>query len=351
MTATWPSEITGITRAGSINVDPLDLADVRGIARRIAETHPDEAALLERYVDGQRAQRPIEPPAMTAEEVEVLELVIANRRSEATQRVYKSAFERFRSWCESRMQTTEIMPVHSTTLILYLLDLFNNEYSQSSLNQVTAAVGHEHREHNLPDPSTDTRVRSFMSGVARARKEIAAKQAKPISSIEFETIEQSPATPTSIALIAVMRDAMLRAGEASRLEWSHITRDPDGSATLKIPFSKTDQTGQGDIRYLRRSTVALLYAFADHAELRPFPYHPDTIGRQISKACRLAGLGEGYSGHSPRVGMGIDLVRNGASLVELQREGRWKSPTMPAYYARNEEARRGAVARLMEKST
>ena len=30
----------------------------------------------------------------------------------------------------------------------------------------------------------------------------------------------------------------------------------------------------------------------------------------------------------------------------MQKEGRWKSTAMPAYYARNQEAHRGAVARF-----
>ena len=33
-------------------------------------------------------------------------------------------------------------------------------------------------------------------------------------------------------------------------------------------------------------------------------------------------------------------------MAEMQREGRWKSSSMPAYYVRNQEASRGAVARL-----
>ena len=52
------------------------------------------------------------------------------------------------------------------------------------------------------------------------------------------------------------------------------------------------------------------------------------------------------SGHSLRVGAAQSLVENGASLVDLQVAGRWKSPSMPAYYVRNQEASRGAVARL-----
>ena len=70
------------------------------------------------------------------------------------------------------------------------------------------------------------------------------------------------------------------------------------------------------------------------------------ISNRIKKAAAAAGLGDGFSGHSPRVGMARDLVRAGVELPSLMIAGRWRTPTMPAHYARNETAGRGAVAQL-----
>ena len=44
--------------------------------------------------------------------------------------------------------------------------------------------------------------------------------------------------------------------------------------------------------------------------------------RRVKAATKMAGLGEGFSAHSPRVGMAQDLSA----------AGRWDSPTMPAKY-------------------
>ena len=52
------------------------------------------------------------------------------------------------------------------------------------------------------------------------------------------------------------------------------------------------------------------------------------------------------SGHSLRIGTAQRLAEEGTSLVEIQKAGRWKSPDMPAYYVRGQEASQGAVARL-----
>ena len=50
-------------------------------------------------------------------------------------------------------------------------------------------------------------------------------------------------------------------------------------------------------------------------------------------------------GHSLRVGSARELAADGASLVELQQAGGWRSPTTPAVYVRRESATRGPVAR------
>ncbi|WP_419863002.1 hypothetical protein [Candidatus Poriferisodalis sp.] len=48
------------------------------------------------------------------------------------------------------------------------------------------------------------------------------------------------------------------------------------------------------------------------AELRPvFELSSNQISLRIKKAALAAGLGDGFSGHSPRVGMAQDLARIG----------------------------------------
>ena len=62
------------------------------------------------------------------------------------------------------------------------------------------------------------------------------------------------------------------------------------------------------------------------------------ISRRIDSMARAAGLGDGYSGHSGRVGLAIRMTRRGAPLQAVQTHGRWKSPAMPARYTRGEKA-------------
>ena len=62
------------------------------------------------------------------------------------------------------------------------------------------------------------------------------------------------------------------------------------------------------------------------------------ISRRIKAAAKMAGLGEWFNAHSPRVGMAQDLSAAGVDLQELMTAGRWDSPTMPARYTEAQAA-------------
>ena len=153
-----------------------------------------------------------------------------------------------------------------------------------------------------------------------------------------------------------MRDALLRRSEAAALTWRDLETAEDGSGRLAVRRSKTDQDGQGAVLYLSPQTVRDLQA------IRPESPDPDSpvfrlgagrIGARVREAAKAAGLedAESFSGHSGRVGMAQDLVKDGATLPEIMQAGRWTSPTMPAHYARAELAGQGAVARYHRRQS
>ena len=153
-----------------------------------------------------------------------------------------------------------------------------------------------------------------------------------------------------LALLEVMRDGLLRGSEASALRWGDLEFHTDGSGRLHVLRSKTDQTAEGAVLYLGPTAVdALLAIRPQEAVIDPgasvFGLSARQISRRIKAATKMAGLGEGFSAHSPRVGMAQDLSAAGAELPELMTAGRWESPTMPAKYTEAQAAGRGAVAR------
>ena len=72
---------------------------------------------------------------------------------------------------------------------------------------------------------------------------------------------------------------------------------------------------------------------------------PNSVRAAIKRRAAQAGIRGRVSGHSLRIGTAQKLAEAGTSLVEIQKEGRWKSSDMPAYCVRGQVASRGAVAR------
>ena len=164
---------------------------------------------------------------------------------------------------------------------------------------------------------------------------------------------ERPATATArgnkdVALCRVARDGMLRRSEISALTWQDVDFQEDGTARLTIRRSKTDQAGEGATLYLSRQTTAAVKLIEpiDVDATRPvFGLTGAQIARRIASAAVAAGLGEGFNGHSCRVGMAQDLAAAGVELPALMTAGRWQSERMPARYTQNQSAARGAIAR------
>ena len=157
-----------------------------------------------------------------------------------------------------------------------------------------------------------------------------------------------------VAIASVIRDGLLRVSEAAALAWADIAPAGEGTGVATVATvrrSKTDVEGQGQAVYLGTAAMASLAAIRpdDVDGAAPvFGLSARQLPRRIQAMARAAGLGEGFSGHSGRVGMAQDLAANGAELPALMVAGRWKSARMPARYTEKQALGRGAVARYYQ---
>ena len=186
----------------------------------------------------------------------------------------------------------------------------------------------------------------------------------------FETIEAAAWVPKNgewaektarratfdLALIALMRDCLLRRSEAAAVTWGDIKVEHAPGhvyGVLTIPFGKTDQYGNGEVAYISVSTLALLHDMATRCGRDPSRAHHTVFGikekqvaNRIKAACEHAGLPGRFGGHSPRVGMAMDLATYKTPLVGIMQSGRWRLPKTVVKYIRSIAAGDGAVARL-----
>jgi integrase len=229
------------------------------------------------------------------------------------------------------------------------------------------AIGAVHRLAGQPDPTKAEPVRQALKRMAR-QLGTRQKQAAPVNAYELRRITDTagprPIDQRDLALILLMRDLLARRSEAVALDVADVSFDPDGSGTVLIRRSKTDQTGEGRELYISPAAVAQLRHWLEVAAIvegaifravnkagRPGArLQSAEVARIIKRMARKAGLAaEAMSGHSCRVGMAQDLVAAGADVAGLMQAGRWKSMQMPARYSERLEAKRGVVAQLQHK--
>ena len=286
-----------------------------------------------------------------------------------TTKSYLAGWNDFTSWCIEH--NCPGLPAAPDVVGRYLEDLVETQgKALTTARNRLAAIAAAHRLGKHPDPVKDPLVKATLKRLAREygkpRKQANGLTSEALAAVKAtariqrvhqgkrrrkETESQAAMrAAVDLALLEVMRDGLLRLSEASALRWGDLEFHADGSGRLNVLRSKTDQTAEGAVLYLGPAAVnALLAIRPNEAVIDPaasvFGLSARQISRRIKTATKMAGLGEGFSGHSPRVGMAQDLSAAGAELPELMTAGRWDSPTMPAKYTEAQAAGRGAVVR------
>ncbi|WP_157986011.1 tyrosine-type recombinase/integrase, partial [Teichococcus vastitatis] len=245
-------------------------------------------------------------------------------------------------------------------------DMTDQAKRPATIRQMVWGIATLHRAAGLADPTKAEPVRLALKRMARTLG-VRQRQAAPLGELEVQrvlaTVGKRLADMRNIALLLVMRDLLARRSEVVALQVEDVEFSADGTGTATIRRSKTDQAGEGAVRWLAPRTCAALKAWMVGAEIVEGP-----LFRSIDKGGKVgasltdcsvphilkalaskAGVDAvRISGHSCRVGMAQDLVAAGAELPAVMQAGRWSTPTMPARYSERLAAGRGAVARFYE---
>ena len=284
--------------------------------------------------------------------VEAVEALLAP----GTRAVYASHWRKWQEWCSNN--NVSDLPATPESMAIYLA-YRAQRHSMNTVRTAAAAIGAYHTQAGCENPAAHIGVRKTLGGLANQYPG-RPRQVQGLTAIRLAGIAATAHMPryresraeaqlrgiTDLAMIGLMRDSLLRRGEAAALTWDDLTEESDGSGRLYIAHSKTDQTGEGAVAFVSRQTMGWLREMRETAGEREaiLGLCSHQIARRIVSAAAAAGLPGRYGGHSPRVGMALDLTEAGIELPSLMQVGRWKSPTMPALYIRNLTAGHNAVA-------
>ena len=298
------------------------------------------------------------PAVLTDEQRQRVADALEDAQADNTRLNYACQFGKFRLWCEREGQSPR--PVQPEVLAAYAAELADDGKSMATVRLAVSSIVDAHRRVGLDSPVT-AGVSETLRGLTR-RVVAAQRQAKPLDADALAAIRATALVPRTtrggslemegtarrrgrqdIALASVMSDAGLRISEVAALRWRDVLDAEDGAGLVYIERSKTDQAGEGAYVAVTSDTLAALKRLRQDSETwsdddLAFGLSRSQVSRRVASMAQAAGLGEGYSGHSGRVGLAIRMTRRGAPLQAVQTHGRWKSPSMPARYTRGEKA-------------
>ncbi|MYF52074.1 MAG: tyrosine-type recombinase/integrase [Gammaproteobacteria bacterium] len=151
-----------------------------------------------------------------------------------------------------------------------------------------------------------------------------------------------------MAMISKVADSGLRRSEVVALRWADIERQADGAGRISVQHSKTDQSGEG--AFVTMTELAMddsnRWREVQSGGDRPFQLTGETVRHRTAKAAKDAGLGEGFSGHSPRADMAVRMVERGAPKNAVMQQGHWRTSAALGRYTKNLKAVRRCVIRV-----
>ena len=350
----WRCEYRSRVRSGEI-AKPVRLTRVEQSKAEWAAARAERAAALLGV-----------PVGLTREEVERVGVDGVRRLSPVTVDGYASNWARFKDWLKIRdVSLVDVVDVH----VRVYVEKCAGRLSIGALNKVVSSLGHGFREYGFEvNPASSHLVSDYLWDLSLERKESAAQE-DPIREAECQVIIDRGFSPGRgprslrtdlywafvVALVRVMYDGMLRGGDASLVRWQDLSRYADGSGSLLIRHSKTDQLGRGEYTYVSATAREYLDLLQDLRRLLGtqeresdliFGVGVARMWTVIADVCADAGLVGRYGTHSMRIGGAQDLARAGFGLSMIMQAGRWESPEQVKLYIRGITVAEGAMAEL-----
>ena len=282
---------------------------------------------------------------------------IRDAKAENTHRAYGRSWAAFTSWAQAHGYQS--MPASPQAVALYLGRLAADGKALATINQARAAISHFHAAAGMQktdNPARHPVVAEAVKGWrnrAPSPKQAAALTAEALARVRetlrlprrgrggrmesAETAQQRAAL--DLAIIGVLADGGFRRSEAAALTWGDVELWDDGTGRLTIQKGK-NQPEPETVAVTAATARALQEIRPDDAELAVpvFGLTGEALANRVRVAARAAGLGDGFTGHSGRIGMARRMVAAGAPNAAVQRQGRWKHGDMVARYTRGETA-------------
>ena len=350
---------------------------------------PDEfadAVQKERRNDTGIDQHPVVQEAIAYYQSEFFERQGQMQPSSITR--LNNAWKVFVNWCIATGRYS--LPATAKTVEDYL-KTHSQTLHRNTLKIHLWAIGKMHVISGLPNPCKHRYVKGQMSQIVnqkvRGRERI--RQAPPFRESDLIALTQlwapshSPNKLRDLMILSICYETMLRKGNIENILIGDIEFLHDGTASILIPFTKTNHSGEDEVRLLSQPVTELVKRYLDLPDvnndascylLQRFKYSGKKIDKDTSKEAafgaelpvsakfivRVFARAQKaldkmeqakFSGHSARVGATQDLLDEGYTTLQVMQAGGWSSEKMVIQYGRHSAATKGGMALKRSKSS
>lgn len=311
------------------------------------------------------ASMAIEPPgnALPA----VVAALFEEDVTDTSAKAYRSDLIHFVDWCRHHGQCP--LPCTSVALVHFLTQHAEG-YSMATVERRAAAISWAHRKAGFlaqDNPRNAPVVAECFRLLRRRYRDIKQKQARELSTDLARALVDECRTDSNTTL--GLRDcAMMLIGFAGAFRRSELVRISVADLEWKtqgveitLPWSKTDQEGKGQVKYITRGQVPVtdpvgtLKRWLEISGIREGPvfrrvFKDGSIGKSglsvkavlhtIKGRAQALDLDDwdDFSPHSLRSGFASVAAENGASIQSIKGQGGWKSDRTAMKYIRRRDS-------------
>lgn len=188
-------------------------------------------------------QRRGEPHGLSEEDTARIETALKTAyRAENTRRAYLAGWKRWQAW--ARDHEVRALAADPASVAAYLAERTASGKARATVRLDCAAIGAAHRAVEAVDPTADEGVRRVI-GTANH-----GKGRGQVQGLDWGGVDRTAAIAAKTGSLAGLRDAalirlgsdaLLRVSELASLLVTDLLVQPDGSGTITIQRSKTDQ--------------------------------------------------------------------------------------------------------------
>ena len=177
-------------------------------------------------------------------------------KAAATRRAYRTDFQIFRAWCDSRGERA--LPADASAVAAFLAHEATHNVRPSTIGRRLAAIRYAHKLAGLLLPTDDERVRATLRGIRRTLGTAAVKKTPATAERVIAMAPLPGARLSSLrdrALLLLGFAGAFRRSELAALDVEDLEETGEG-LRITIRHSKTDQEGRGVVIAIPLGRVA-----------------------------------------------------------------------------------------------